>query len=377
MHLFILRLKFLLRNKGNLFWTFLFPLLLGTFFYLGFGNLSEDSTIATMDAYVANEQADHPVVNLLKQLTIDEDKRLFDLHTTYTREELDKKLTNQQITGYIDIIEDEIIYHINENGLTQTITKGVLDQFVQSNDLIETVVVSDPTKIPAVTSDLSHPKTFFKGTYSSTDAKANRLVIYFYALVSMQAMYGSIWGVGLVRDLQANMSSRAMRVSVSPTHKIKFIIIHFLTALLINFIGGLLLLGYLNYVLGVEFADQLGVIILAILIGSIGGIAFGSVLSALIKGSSNTKEAIISLISTALGFFSGLMSVDIKYMFNKAVPFMKYINPSNLLTDALFSLYYYEEMTKFYMNLSILTFISILLLGATYFLLRGTKYDSI
>ena len=40
-HLFINKLKILLKNKSMLFWTLAFPFVLGTFFYLALGNIGE------------------------------------------------------------------------------------------------------------------------------------------------------------------------------------------------------------------------------------------------------------------------------------------------------------------------------------------------
>src|SRR5690606_14090721 len=137
---------------------------------------------------------------------------LFNLETTLPKDLLEKQLIAQEITGYIYIENDKIYYRIHENGLTQTITKRVLDQCLQTSDLILSVITTDPGKLPVVLESLNSSTTYFEDSYSNINSSANRLVIYFFALLAIQAMYGSIWGIGIVNDLQANMSARAMRV---------------------------------------------------------------------------------------------------------------------------------------------------------------------
>src|SRR5690606_36292785 len=124
---------------------------------------------------------------------------------------LEQSLKEQAITGYVYTDGETIVYRINSNGLYQTITKSILDQYVQIKDLILTVSATDPSKLEQVLQSIQQPIHFLAEPYSPTDSKASRLVIYFYSLVASQAIWGSFWGVGLVSDLQANLSDRAMR----------------------------------------------------------------------------------------------------------------------------------------------------------------------
>lgn len=375
MTLFLYRLKYLLRSKANLFWTFGFPLALATFFYLAFGQLTEDDFLETKDLYVVTD--DQMLIQYLSALEIEDGRPLFHIHTDRTIEELEQSLKEQAITGYVYTDGETIVYRINSNDLYQTITKSILDQYVQIKDLILTVSATDPSKLEQVLQSIQQPIHFLAEPYSPTDSKASRLVIYFYSLVASQAIWGSFWGVGLVSDLQANLSDRAMRVNISPTHKFRFIVIHFLAALFVHFMGALLLFLYLQYILGISFGEQTGLIILGQFIGSIAGIAFGALLTSLLRGSLNTREAIISVASTFLGFLAGLMNVQIKFMIEKALPFIKYINPVSLLTDALYSLFYYQDLRMYFQNITVLAMISILFVFISFFRLRGTRYDSI
>ena len=55
-HIFINRLKMLLRTKATIFWTLVFPIILATFFNLAFGNLAEEEKFEPFNiAVIQNE----------------------------------------------------------------------------------------------------------------------------------------------------------------------------------------------------------------------------------------------------------------------------------------------------------------------------------
>src|SRR5690554_1277235 len=106
MQIFITRLKVLLKTKANLFWAFIFPLLLGTFFQISFGGLSYDSPPEIIDLYIASESLDdllftNEFLNVLESIEINEDEKLFIINTDFTEISLKEKLNNQTIEGYI------------------------------------------------------------------------------------------------------------------------------------------------------------------------------------------------------------------------------------------------------------------------------------
>ncbi len=77
------------------------------------------------------------------------------------------------------------------------------------------------------------------------------------------------------------------------------------------------------------------------------------------------------------GFLAGMMSTQVKYVVQKNVPFIGLINPSNLITDALYSLYYYDEYGRFYRNITLLFILTIVFTSIAYFKIRRKEYASI
>lgn len=377
MWLLINRLRILIRDRANLFWALIFPLSLGTFFYLGFGNLIAEGPISQVNAYLASDYSDNQLLNVLETIKVDEEQNLFILHTEFTKAELEEKLHQNQITGYLFVDSGQIYYRINESGLSQTITKSVLDQYIQVSSLIVEVASTSPEKVEAVLNSLNNTKNYLEEIQNERQTSSNAMIIYFFALIAMTCTYGCFWGIKFVNDTQANQTSLAARITVAPTHKLRLVLINSLAAFIIHFIGCLLTFCYLNYILGVTFGDNVPMIILVLFVGSIAGIAFGAFLSSLIKAKAYQKEGIIGMITLALNALSGLMFPDLKYLIAKNVPVLGYINPSTLITDALHSLYYYQDLSHFYFYISILSGLTVLLLLGSYFFMRGSRYDSV
>lgn len=377
MEMYLTRIKYLLRSKANVFWAFFYPLILGTFFYLGFGSLSGNNSFKSIDLFIANDYANIEFVEIMKDLEYDDGIKLFNVNTSYTKKELGDYFADNKINNYIFMENDEIIYQISENGIIETIVKNVIDEYIQMNAFYQNVIENHPDKLDEITKSLSKQVSYLVEKTTGTNPKANKLIIYFYSLIAMACTFGSFWGISLVRDIQADQSPLAARVNITPTHKLKVILTYTLAAITIHFLGNLILIGYLKYILKIEFANNLILIILTSFIGTISGIALGSFLSSVIKGSPAKKEGLITTISLVLSFFSGLMIVDVKYLISKNIPILSYINPTSLLTDCFYSLYYYNDIGKYFLNLGLLSFISIILVFMTYFQMRGHTYDSI
>ena len=54
-HIFLNRLKCLLRDKETIFWTFAFPLALALFFYLALSNIGKGDAFQGIDIAVVND----------------------------------------------------------------------------------------------------------------------------------------------------------------------------------------------------------------------------------------------------------------------------------------------------------------------------------
>jgi ABC-2 type transport system permease protein len=72
-----------------------------------------------------------------------------------------------------------------------------------------------------------------------------------------------------------------------------------------------------------------------------------------------------------------MMWPGMKYVVQTYLPPLAYLNPANLIADALYSLYYYDSLGRYAANMYILLALSAALCAATCLVLRRQSYASI
>ncbi len=95
------------------------------------------------------------------------------------------------------------------------------------------------------------------------------------------------------------------------------------------------------------------------------------------KSSENVKIGMIIAITMLGSFFSGMMGITMKYIIDTNVPIINQINPASMITDGFYSLYYYDTLDRYFLNIGGLIIFSITMLVLAWSSLRRQKYDSI
>jgi len=376
-HIFTYRLKCLLRDKGMVFWTLLFPLVLATFFNMAFSNINSTETFHPIAIAVIDNAQYHQDKNfktVLEKISSGSD-RTFDLTAT-TKENAKKLLADNKISGYINI-EQEIMLTVKESGLNQSIIKSFLDDYRQTDSAVSSIVAAiPPAAHNGLLSDIGKRVEYTKQV-SGSSAKPDNTLNYFYSLIAMACLYGGFWGLKEVTDVQADLSARAARVNLAPVHKLKIFLSSICATLLINYVEILVLLAYLHYAIKIDFGTKTGYVLLTAFIGCVLGISLGAFISAIVKKSEELKIAVLLAVSMTGSFLAGMMYLNMKYIIAQKAPILAYLNPVNLLTDAFYSLYYYDTYSRYTLNLGILGIFIFVFCTATYFIIRRQKYASL
>lgn len=376
LHIFKYRIIALLREKSLVFWTMIFPLVLATFFSVALGNIGKIEEFSPISVTLVSGEALNQQPEFLK--TMEDlskgENALFDLSVSDEATAL-QHLKDYDISGYIIPGKTPELVVLN-SGLNQSILKHFLDQYSQNTATIKEIVASNPDALPALLESLSMTASYVveKGV---TEKSTDPTLVYFYALIAMACLYGSMYGLEEVNRVQANLSAEAARINIAPVHKLKVFAAGVIAALIIHFSGLLILLGYMNYVLGVGFGQNTGYVIMVLFVGSILGISMGTFISALVKKGEGVKIAVVLIVSMAGSFLAGMMIGEVKYYVAKHVPILGYLNPANLLSDSLYALYYYDSHMRFFLNLTGMSLYSLLFCSMTYLIIRGRKYASL
>lgn len=375
-HIFKNRFKMLIRNKSMIFWTMIFPIVLGTLFHFAFADIENDSKLKPIDiAVIQNEQYENNeyLKKVLQSLSEDNDNRIFNIK--YVDESQAKDLLDKgEISGYIANDATTSIV-VKENGINQTVIKYVIDQVYQLQSATANIQEYNPEAIVRVAKEVLLKDTKYFNDSSSKNM--NMMEVEFFTLIGMACLYGGFLALIVVDETEANLSAKGARASIAPVHKLKVLLISLLVAFIMQFIETLVLIVYLNFILGVNFGGNLGYVCLLALFGCLAGTSLGLLVGVSNKKSDGIKTGILLTITMLGSFFAGMMGVSIKYLIQKNVPILAKINPVNMITDGYYSLYYYDTMDRFYNNIISLVIFSMVMITISYIFIRRKKYDSI
>lgn len=378
-HLFVYRLKSHLRSRELIFWTLFFPLLLATFFYFAFGHLtSERESFEPVPAAVVDSPAyreDEALRAMLKIIAAEEgESRLLELTVTGEQEAL-SLLEEGSIAGVI-VAGEPVRLIVKNRGLLQSILQAILDDYNQTSRTATNIITENPQAAPEFFKALA-ARGHYTQAVSFSKAAPDTNLAYFHALIAMACLYSAFWGIQNTLDLQANLSAKGARRSVAPTHKMQVVLTDSLATLVISFFEVLVLLAYLTLVLKVNFGSHLGPAVLTCLAGCLAGAALGNFIGTAVRGSEGLKIGVLLAYSMTMSFLAGLMFVNMKYLMQKNLPFVAYINPAALIADAFYSLYTYPTYERFWLNILLLLLFSAVLSVLSFLLLRRERYAGI
>ncbi len=371
-HNFKCSLKILLKNKGLVFWTFLFPIILGIFFNMAFSDIDKKEKFNSIDiAVVSSEDFNNNVIfkQSIEFLSDEKsDNKMF--NTVYTsKKKATYLLENNKIDGYLTFFGDNVNITIKKNGVNQTILKYIIED-INSNKKI----LAEAGNIPETLSLIKNNSVKLNNI---TNKNLGFSMIEYYTLIAMACLYGSMLSMYVLNYSQANISSVGKRVSISSSKKTSLLLSGFFASYVVQLIGIFLLLFVTLFLFKVDYGNNLIYVFILSLFGSLAGLALGIAISSINNISEVTKNGILISIIMFCCFLSGMMGVSMKYIIDKNIPFLNKINPANMITDGFYSLYYYDNLNRFYFNLLSLFIFSIIMILISLRNLRRQEYDSI
>lgn len=382
-HNFKYTLKILIKNKSLIFWTLFFPIILGTLFKFTFMDIEKNEIAKEINIAIVDNQSFQDNIFLkenFESLSSDSSNKLFNI--TYTNlEKANELLNTKEIIGYFEIQENPKIV-ILENGIDETIFKNVVLEILETKKMFDLIIdekiQEDQTKDILILNDEVINKLNQKefNIKDITNKNLSYTMIEFYTLIAMTCLYGGLLGIFILKQILPNLSSKGKRISISKVSKNIILFSSILATYLIQIICLVILFLYTIFILKINFSSNLFLIILIALIGSFFGLSLGIFIGT-IKKNENFQTGIL-ITFTMLGcFLSGMMGVSMKYIIDKNIPILNRLNPVNMITDAMYSLYYYDSLNRYFLNLISLVILSIILITLSIKKLRRVTYDSI
>ncbi len=366
--------KTMLRNKTAIIWTLLFPMALGTFMYMAFGNIFEqDMMFHSIPVAVVQERENIPVEIMLTELSREGEEQV--LQVTYCSEEEAKiALEEEEVTGIL-YIREELKLTVSENSHESAILKTIMDEYKKQEAMFRDIVMYHPEAMKSVMTDMTGGGEYFTAKITS-DGNQDLFTNYFYAIFAMSCLFGSFGAQEKIGKIQANVSALGMRRCLSPNRKAAIIVSEFLSLLLVQFLVEVVSLVYF-VMIGVDFGNHYPQILGILFFGSCIGISLGVIIGAMSKWDVNQKSAVCVVISMALSVMADLVAAGIKDDIEHTAPIINRINPAALIVDSFYALNIYDTYDRYMKNMMTLGGMALVLLIISVFMLRRNRYASV
>lgn len=382
--------KVLFRNKVLLFWTFLFPILLGTFFKMAFSDIEKNESLDIISIAVV-ENTDYlnneVMCMALSSLSQEDEDQLFQISYGSKQEAIDL-LENGDISGYLMFSSDQVEIVVNQSGVDETILRLVIDEIQSQKKLIETLMEQRISlemqegnfeySIEQIMKEVK--ETVLSASVMLVNTSSSNMsytMIEYYSLIAMACLYSSMLSMYITNYKLANMKAVGKRVVVSLSHTLYGLFGSLFASYVIGAIGLCLLFFYSILVLKVDYGNAFFQMILLASVGLLAGQLLGVAVSTLVKSNENTKTGVLVAVTMLGSFLSGMMGITMKYVIDTHVPIINLINPVAMITDGLYSLYYYESFSRFSFDMICLFLFSIVMIIVSFCGLRRQRYDSL
>ena len=377
--IYLYKLKELVRNRYLVGWNFIFPLVLATAFYLGFGNLIKDDpdTFKTLDVgYVNTNQVESNFSTMLNELskTTSEHEQVLEVHEFDSKNAAMAAMKNEEINGIYIEADGDIETIVPYNGFRATTLNQIVREYENKLTLIETVAKDHPEKLQTavdmVSSDLSIIKEHDFGNNTSPYLQ------YFFSLIAMASLFSSWISTSMLEGMCANMTEQGKRFECAPTSKIMAIVAGILAGMTLQSISNAVVVVYVEYILNISLGAPLWNIIAITTLGSGLGISAGVLIGSFIKNE-RLLVAVPLAFTMTCSFCSGLMWHQIRQYIESIAPIFNRINPASLLVDCLYTRATYGKTDMYYQDITIMSCMIIGSLIISAFLLRRRKYVSL
>lgn len=374
-HVFRYGVKSLLRAKEIIFWNLIFPFALATFMFLAFSDIFDATEkFEVIPVAVVKEQENQVIEQVFAGISEPGNNQLIQITET-NEKEAKKLLKEEKVTGIIYVNEKSRLM-VRESGIHETMLQAVLEQISQSSETILNIVQKHPENLQKVIEGMRQEVTYSVSKNNGTGNQDN-VVNYFYAIFAMTCLFASFASCDRSCKIQADVCALGQRRGVTPVPKLMIILTEFLVCELMQFLISCLLFVYLRYVLQIQVGDNVGAILVLLLLASSLGTMLGIFVGSLPKVKEEMKIGILVSVTLFLCMLSDLMAQGIRDLIEHYIPIVNDINPAALICDSFYALNVYEGYGRFAGNMVLLVVITVVLTILSYVIVRRNKYASL
>ena len=391
---FLINVKTSIRNTSSLFWVLAFPVILAALMLGIIGNLQDGYTAEAQHFAIVSDAnwkaslgADELVSSLSKKPKAgSDDTQLLIPTTVASRAEADTRLDSQKDIGYLYagsdgrvnmVLSDREAANIQSDstaseGITVSILSASLVSFNQANSARSTLALPN-TQILLQSGQQTYTKQI-----RLTHINPSMTAPYFFAVLAMACLIGASTAAEMIARTQPNLSALGARRASSPSSKWRQAAGAFLASWLFSAVSLLVAYIFVRTVCGVQTGGRDPIALVAIAVGTFMATAFGSMMGAIPKLSTETKVGLVIGIDCTLSAFIGLygsLAMDLNNAIQEHAPILHLINPVKQVSNLFYDIVYYDSLAPFARTCGILAIMAALFLTTCGLLLRKQRYE--
>lgn len=337
----------LTRDKLNLFWNTVFPLILATFFCLVIPNMGKSFT--SVNVGISESNPNKAILEQIPYFNLKEVKK--DILTD---------LKNKEYKAYI---EDDLSLQIISSNSEVMIIKNILNQVKQMHE----------TKIDQRELIKNIDKDFIEDKNQGVTGVETIL----YSIIIMTSLYTMFDGVVYIDNILYESSDFAVRMLVSPIKKSTYLLNGIISALILTGFNTSILIIYLKLVFGITLITNYFASIITIIIIMIFGITLGMFLAVTLKTKTETKSMVGLGCILLMNYTSGMMGSSVTNEIASSFPIIKKINPTIYMENALLGVNIANDNSYLISMVKYVIPFTLVLFGIALVYLRRHKYNDI
>ena len=391
---FLINVKTSIRNTSSLFWVLAFPVILAALMLGIMSNLQDGYTAEAQHFAIVSDAnwkaslgADELVSSLSKKPKAgSDDTQLLIPTTVASRAEADTRLDSQKDIGYLYagsdgrvnmVLSDREAANIQSDstaseGITVSILSASLVSFNQANS------VSSTLALPNTQILLQSGRQTYTKQIRLTHINPSMTAPYFFAVLAMACLIGASTAAEMIARTQPNLSALGARRASSPSSKWQQAAGAFLASWLFSAVSLLVAYIFVRTVCGVQTGGRDRIALVAIAVGTFMATAFGSMMGAIPKLSTETKVGLVIGIDCTLSAFIGLygnLAMDLNNAIQEHAPVLHLINPVKQVSNLFYDIVYYDSLAPFARTCGILAIMAAVFLAICGLFLRKQRYE--
>ena len=394
---FLVSVKSLVRTPSVIVWVLAFPLIMSAIFLFMFSGMRTDGAVDPVPVALVTPAAEkdgapagsfEQVVDALAEPGEDQ---LLDLRHVETAANAADLLAAGEVDGYFELALDgtpaltvgssyTLASADGATAVNRTILETVASSYVQSQALLEEVAQRDSAALadPAAVADALGTQVDVEQT-QITHARPEEIVRYYYALLGMGALMASQAGMLAVAQAQPGVSALGARRAVSGTSRLRQLAGCVLGAWAVSTAALTLAFAFLRLVVGVDFGGREGLALVAVAVCALLATALGACVGALpLSAGISARSGILTALTCVLSLFAGLYgtaAMELADNLAHTLPWTSWVNPTKLVCDTFYALYYYTSLAPFAARLAACVAGALALLAVAGAIFRRQSYE--